>query len=53
MPLTYSIAYGLIGSIGSWVLINGADKVLDKCFKKAEGTSEVPSELGEKHEAQI
>ena len=30
MPLTYSIAYGIIGGIGSYIVINGADWVIEK-----------------------
>lgn len=53
MPLTYSIAYGLIGGIVSWVIINGADRLLTKIFGApadadadfAESSVEAPVEV--------
>eukprot|EP01025_Chloroclados_australasicus_P067210 TRINITY_DN9294_c0_g2_i1.p1 TRINITY_DN9294_c0_g2~~TRINITY_DN9294_c0_g2_i1.p1 ORF type:complete len:561 (-),score=55.61 TRINITY_DN9294_c0_g2_i1:267-1949(-) len=29
MPLTYSIAYGIIAGLGSWLLLNGADFIIE------------------------
>lgn len=30
MPLTYSIAYGIIGGLVSWIILNGADYLVTK-----------------------
>eukprot|EP01023_Acetabularia_acetabulum_P020667 TRINITY_DN207_c0_g1_i14.p1 TRINITY_DN207_c0_g1~~TRINITY_DN207_c0_g1_i14.p1 ORF type:complete len:563 (+),score=126.84 TRINITY_DN207_c0_g1_i14:182-1870(+) len=29
MPLTYSIAYGIIAGLGSWIVLNGADFIIE------------------------
>jgi len=43
MPLTYSIAYGIIAGLFTWVVIKLADMALDAIFQKVESKDEPQS----------
>jgi len=39
MPLTYSIAYGMIAGIGSWIIIYISDVCITACVNQFTGAS--------------
>jgi len=45
MPLTYSIAYGILGGLFTWSFMQIADFLIDKCFpRKPEEAAEPPAD---------
>jgi len=50
MPLTYSIAYGLIAGIGAWIVFQGTFFIVEKVFGVSNPTKEVEEEKGKEFE---